>query len=669
MRNLSAVRARIVGLALTVIALVSLGLPSAVEATSDDGYARDAPSSIRAAAGDDVWECLGDWVDPSDSRFLDMAELSFWATPDRGQLCFEFLLYYPCVTTELTLDKGGLLRVFLDTDGLLSTGMDIGEGIGTDFLLEFVYSGSGTYTMEIWAIPGDDPYDWTFVGEVPAYTGETEDGFIFLGAEFAASTVGNPSRAGLTAYSLWKSPIGEEFDDSLPDDGHEEVIIRSPAGPGVSFADVPAGHSYAAAIRTLAEAGIINGYADNTFGPGNPVWRQHFAKMITLTLDLPVSESDSCHFSDVPFSGAGDLYPDNYIAVCVARGITLGKTPTTFAPEANITRAQLVTMVVRALSTARPGLLQNPPSWYGGTWGNFSRDHQDSARKAEFNGLLAGLPLAGLGPWGAMPRGEVAQVLSNVLALMDEVVVTPAPHPDSSTGIVTSVTDGDTIRVRIGGQEKTVRLIGINTPESGEPFATQATSALRSLVQGKTVRLEQDVTTTDQYGRLLAYVWIGSTMANAELLRQGLAQLYTLPPNVKYTSMLQAALGEAQAAGRGMWADAPMGSPIEVVSIHENAAGNDNFNLNDEYVTFRVLVSGSLVGYVVKDKTSVASHRYRFPDRVFQASQVFRLRTGTGADTQTDLYWGMTTSAIWNNEGDTVYVLDPQGHVVESYSY
>ena len=75
------------------------------------------------------------------------------------------------------------------------------------------------------------------------------------------------------------------------------------------------------------------------------------------------------------------------------------------------------------------------------------------------------------------------------------------------------------------------------------------------------MRLEQDVTTTDQYGRLLAYVWVGPTMANEELLRLGLATLYTLPPNVKYTNTFQAALDEAKAAQRGMWAEYAVGQP------------------------------------------------------------------------------------------------------------
>ena len=108
---------------------------------------------------------------------------------------------------------------------------------------------------------------------------------------------------------------------------------------------------------------------------------------------------------------------------------------------------------------------------------------------------------------------------------------------------------------------------------------------------------------------------------------------------------------------------------MEVVSIHENADGDDNFNLNDEYITFRVLVSGSLVGYTVEGQDQRRRSPVRFPDRIFQAGQVFRLRSGTGVDTQTDLYWGPSQTAIWNNDGDTVYVLDPQGQVVVSFAY
>jgi micrococcal nuclease len=233
------------------------------------------------------------------------------------------------------------------------------------------------------------------------------------------------------------------------------------------------------------------------------------------------------------------------------------------------------------------------------------------------------------------------------------------------TAEVTSVVDGDTIHVQLGSTDESVRLIGIDATEKGEAFSKEAASALTALLGGKTVRLEKDVEERDQYGRLLAYVWVGKTLANVEMLKEGMATLYTVPPNVKYVDELTAAQQEAKTAERGVWG-APSSSPLQIVQVNYDAPGNDNFNLNEEYVVFKVLVSGSLVGYSVEDATG---HRYEFPDRVFQKGQTFKLHTGTGTDTPTDLYWRATGSAIWNNNGDMVKVLDPDDQIVASFSY
>jgi hypothetical protein len=72
------------------------------------------------------------------------------------------------------------------------------------------------------------------------------------------------------------------------------------------------------------------------------------------------------------------------------------------------------------------------------------------------------------------------------------------------------------------------------------------------------------------------------------------------------------------------------------------------------------------MGYSAEDE---AGHRCDFPDRVFQKDQIFALHTGSGSDSQTDLYRGRTGTAVWNNGGDTVKVLDPQGHIVLSKGY
>jgi micrococcal nuclease len=75
----------------------------------------------------------------------------------------------------------------------------------------------------------------------------------------------------------------------------------------------------------------------------------------------------------------------------------------------------------------------------------------------------------------------------------------------------------------------------------------------RRLVGGRHVRLELDVRSRDRYGRLLAYVWLGDTMVNAELVRRGYAQVMTVPPNVRYQDLFVKLQREARDAGRGLW--------------------------------------------------------------------------------------------------------------------
>ena len=117
---------------------------------------------------------------------------------------------------------------------------------------------------------------------------------------------------------------------------------------------------------------------------------------------------------------------------------------------------------------------------------------------------------------------------------------------------VSRVSDGDTFRCTDG---RRVRLIGIDSPESRQqPFATTARAALLKLLPlGAVVRLEPDVAQTDYYGRQLAYVWVGSTLVNESMVRDGWAMLYTVPPNVRYSERLRAAQNEARAKGTGLW--------------------------------------------------------------------------------------------------------------------
>lgn len=111
---------------------------------------------------------------------------------------------------------------------------------------------------------------------------------------------------------------------------------------------------------------------------------------------------------------------------------------------------------------------------------------------------------------------------------------------------------------------------------------------------------------------------------------------------------------------------------IYITNFHFNAAGNDNYNLNDEYVTFANKCSYSIdmVGWTIKDV--IASHIYTIPSFTFQAGATFTLFTGTGTNTNSALYWGRTSgnyAAIWNSGGDTLFLRDSNGNLVLSQSY
>ncbi|MFN3421026.1 MAG: thermonuclease family protein, partial [Armatimonadota bacterium] len=130
---------------------------------------------------------------------------------------------------------------------------------------------------------------------------------------------------------------------------------------------------------------------------------------------------------------------------------------------------------------------------------------------------------------------------------------------------VVKVIDGDTVVLSDG---RTVRYIGIDTPERGEPFYEAAKNFSRKLVQGKAVELEFDIERYDRYGRILAYVFVTEEtgrriFVNAEMVRNGFARIYTKPPNVKYADLFVRLQEEARENQRGLWSVyKPARSPV-----------------------------------------------------------------------------------------------------------
>ena len=124
------------------------------------------------------------------------------------------------------------------------------------------------------------------------------------------------------------------------------------------------------------------------------------------------------------------------------------------------------------------------------------------------------------------------------------------------------VIDGDTIQLDTG--EK-VRYIGINAPETVHPskpvecFGKEASDKNKELLEGKEIRLEKDISDTDKYGRLLRYVFVAENdteiFINDYLVRNGFANSFSYPPDIKHQKKFQEAEIEARENKRGLWAD------------------------------------------------------------------------------------------------------------------
>ncbi len=251
--------------------------------------------------------------------------------------------------------------------------------------------------------------------------------------------------------------------------------------------------------------------------------------------------------------------------------------------------------------------------------------------------------------------------------------VAPQPPAGARLADVLSVQDGDSIRVELDGREERVRLIGINTPEQGECFGDEARTLLADLVAGQQVSVSTDVDAYDQYGRILGYVWIDDLFVNAELVLEGAALSRDYEPNTTLQSFLDDAERIAQEAGSGMWSATACGSTeqfdITITAINADAAGRDNENRNGEWITITSSSSTEidLTGWTIKDESSV--HRYTFADGVHLAPGAsLVLFTGCGEDQPPEYYWCDDTP-VWDNSGDTGFLLDPNGTIVSQYGY
>lgn len=187
--------------------------------------------------------------------------------------------------------------------------------------------------------------------------------------------------------------------------------------------------------------------------------------------------------------------------------------------------------------------------------------------------LIASCCLINVAASGCTPSESATQ--NNQPATPTRLPGTPLPSLNNSTvanptapagerARVTRVYDGDTIDVELSGRTYRLRYIGIDLPERDEPFYEEASDFNREMVEDQTVILVRDVSDTDQYGRLLRYVYLeDGTFVNAKMMRMGMARLVTFPPDVAQTDYLRGLQGEAKEAAAGMWSRPDLTGPCD----------------------------------------------------------------------------------------------------------
>ena len=164
---------------------------------------------------------------------------------------------------------------------------------------------------------------------------------------------------------------------------------------------------------------------------------------------------------------------------------------------------------------------------------------------------------------------------------------------------------------------------------------------------------------------LLAYIYLGRTFVQAELVKQGWALVMRTQQLPRYREILVKHQEEAKAAGRGIWAKGEYRGKLVVSKVHPRESRKQN--PNDEVVVFKNLgnVPLDLTGWSISDE---ANQSYLVPRFTLGPGKTFTLYTGSGKNTDAALYWGRQKT-VWNKGGDTVIVKDATGHFVASYMY
>jgi micrococcal nuclease len=251
-----------------------------------------------------------------------------------------------------------------------------------------------------------------------------------------------------------------------------------------------------------------------------------------------------------------------------------------------------------------------------------------------------------------------------MLALTSPNIIVEEPTEDTTQDYnmtVTEVIDGDTFY--LGNGDK-IRMLGINTPESGRPYAQEATDFLTNMILGKEVTLVNDSKNddVDSYGRLLAHVYVNDTFVNYEIIKAGYAFWYPYTSGTDFDTEYEAAQNDASNNKIGLWTESSYNLTIDYIEYDpEGEEADAEYLVLTNHENYNV----TMVGWFLQDEAAQTAYEFNL---TIESNTTIRIYTGSGTDNSTTIFWGWH-QGIWNNSGDFAILQDENGYMVDSYRY
>tara|TARA_B110000240_G_scaffold47859_1_gene54249 strand:+ start:3287 stop:5206 length:1920 start_codon:yes stop_codon:yes gene_type:complete len=251
-----------------------------------------------------------------------------------------------------------------------------------------------------------------------------------------------------------------------------------------------------------------------------------------------------------------------------------------------------------------------------------------------------------------------------MLALTSPNIIVEEPTEDTTQDYnmtVTEVIDGDTFY--LGNGDK-IRMLGINTPESGRPYAQESTDFLTNMILGKEVTLVNDSKNddVDSYGRLLAHVYVNDTFVNYEIIKAGYAFWYPYTSGTDFDTEYEAAQNDASNNKIGLWTESSYNLTIDYIEYDpEGEEADAEYLVLTNHENYNV----TMVGWFLQDEAAQTAYEFNL---TIESNTTIRIYTGSGTDNSTTIFWGWH-QGIWNNSGDFAILQDENGYMVDSYRY